>query len=201
MHLLSAPYVATGVDDVVTDVSGPLDDSVICQPVSVRHYRGVPASAKRGCANSRAPAYELRSKLAAASTRCLIDKVRGGRGMGGLTAQRKLKKAAKRHTDYMLSTNCFAHQCSGEPDLVARVTAAGYLPCTCSWSVGENLAWGIGRRATPAAIVDAWMASPPHREMILNGSMRDIDIGVKAGAPGSGTKKAATYTADFGVKN
>ena len=51
----------------------------------------------------------------------------------------------------------------------ARVTSAGYLPCNCSWSVGENLAWGKGKHGTPAAIVAAWMASPGHREMILTG--------------------------------
>jgi uncharacterized protein YkwD len=201
VHLLSAPYLVTGLDGVVIDVSGPLDYPVICQPISVRSADRLPADAKRGCENSRVPAYKLRPKQASESARCLIDKIRGGRGLRGLSAQRNLKKAAKRHTSRMLDIGCFSHQCPGEPDLVGRVTQAGYLPCTCTWSVGENLAWGIGQRATPAAIVDAWMASPPHREMILMGGMRDIDIGVKSGAPGSGTGKAATYTADFGVKS
>ena len=201
VNLLSAPYFATGIGDVVLDVSEPVDGRVICQHVSRRSGYSVSARAKRSCENVRTPGFRLRPKIAAASIRCLFDKIRGNHGLRRLSPQDNLKKAAKRHTDNMLSLGCFAHQCAGEPDLVGRVTAAGYLPCVCTWSVGENLAWGIRRRATPAAIVDAWMASPPHREMILMGAMRDVDVGIKGGAPGSRTSKAATYTADFGVKN
>jgi uncharacterized protein YkwD len=194
---VAAPAAPSAATDACSGVNLVADDGhVICQPVSRRS-----PMAKRGCQNSQVPGYKLRPKLAAAAIHCLFDKIRGGHGLRHLSPQNNLKKAAKRHTDQMLSIGCFAHQCPGEPDLVGRVTAAGYLPCTCNWSVGENLAWGIGWRATPAAIVDAWMASPPHREMILMGAMRDVDVGVKTGAPGSGTSKAATYTADFGVKN
>ena len=101
----------------------------------------------------------------------------------------------------MLAGACFSHQCSGEPDLVQRVTAAGYLPCTCSWTVGENLAWGVRGESSAAAIVDAWMHSPPHREMILRNGIQDVGVGVIAGRPGSSRAKGATYTADFGVKS
>jgi len=93
-----------------------------------------------------------------------------------------------------------AHDCPGEPDLVGRVIAADYLPCICRWTVAENIAWGARRRSTPKAIVDAWMGSPPHRAVILRGSLRDLDVGVSKGKPGNENARAATYTADFGAK-
>ena len=33
--------------------------------------------------------------------------------------------------------------------------------------IGQNIAWGTGSDTTPAHIVAAWMASPPHREIML----------------------------------
>jgi uncharacterized protein YkwD len=198
VHLVSAPYLATGIGSLTIDVSGPLDDLILCQPINLRPGEGLP---KQRCENSQVPGFRLKPRLAADSVRCLVNKVRGARGLHQLDPQDKLRRAAKRHTDHMVSSSCFAHVCPGEADLVGRVTSAGYLPCTCTWSVGENIAWGLGKHGTPAAIVAAWMASPPHREMILTGSMRDIDIGVKSGKPGSSGARAATYTADFGVKS
>jgi uncharacterized protein YkwD len=195
VQLVSAPYLVTGIGGLVIDISAPLDDLLICQAIDLKR-----PSSKRGCKDSRVPGFKLRPKDAAASVRCLIDKERAARGLHQLDAQGNLKRAAKRHTAHMVSTGCFAHECPGEPDLVHRVTSAGYLPCTCTWTVGENIAWASRGRSSPAGIVAAWMASPPHREMILTGNMRDVDVGVKAGSPGGNRPKAATYTADFGVK-
>jgi uncharacterized protein YkwD len=202
--LLAAPYVVQGIGDVTIDVSGPVDDRVFCQPVKARRSGGATARAARAaghCENAQVPGDRLKPGLAAAAIRCLIDKERSARGLKKLDAQKALKKAAKRHTNRMLAIGCFSHLCPGEPDLVGRVTATGYLPCDCSWSVGENLAWGLGKRGSPAAIVAAWMASPPHRETILTGSMEDIDIGARPGRPGGSHAAAATYTADFGYRD
>ncbi len=200
VRLVSAPYLAAGIGGLTLEVSGPLDNLIICQPISLRSHGGRPATPKAGCENSRVPSFKLRPKLAAESVRCLIDKERAARGLHQLDPQNKLRKAAKRHTEHMLHSGCFAHSCPGEADLVGRITSAGYLPCTCTWRVGENIAWGSGRNSTPAATVDAWMHSPPHREMILTAGMREVDVGVRSGRPGDGHSKAATYTADFGFK-
>ena len=35
------------------------------------------------------------------------------------------------------------------------------------FSVGQNIGWGTGSYTTPAHIVAEWMASAPHREIIL----------------------------------
>lgn len=79
---------------------------------------------------------------------------------------------------------------------------SGYLSSsTPGYEVGENIAWGSYADATPAAIVAAWMASPPHRANILDGSFRDTGIGVSAHLPSSFAAGATggIYTEDFGV--
>ncbi len=100
----------------------------------------------------------------------------------------------------MLKQNCFSHLCPGEKDLVARVVSTGYLPCTCTWGVAENLAWGEGSESTPAAVVDAWMNSASHRVNILNPKYDEIGIAVDDGSP-DGHGSASTYTTDFGFKS
>ena len=78
---------------------------------------------------------------------------------------------------------------------------AGLPALRLTWTVGENLAWGARRLSTPAAIVQAWMASPGHRDIILTRSFEQVDIGVASGKPGSPRARAATYTADFGRRD
>ena len=74
-----------------------------------------------------------------------------------------------------------------------RIRAAGYSGRT----LGETIGWGAGSLATPAAIVQAWMQSPPHRAIIMDGRFNEVGLGIAAGSP-SGTGDAATVTADFG---
>jgi uncharacterized protein YkwD len=131
---------------------------------------------------------------------CAINKQRRKHGRGSLDTKHALKKAGKRHSKYMERHHCFSHQCAGEADLVGRIQRTSYLPCTCTWRVGETLAWGDQGRGTPHAIVEAWMHSPPHRSVILDGRLRNIGIGLVWGSPSNPGARAATYTADFGFK-
>ena len=203
VNLLSGPYVANGISSpllgtVVLSIVTPLEGVVECQPVST----GPLGRAGGGGCKGDKPLTKMRRRDATKATHCLLEKERAKHGLSGLSLQSgTLGAAAGNHSSRMVETNCFAHQCSGEPDLVNRVTSAKYLPCDCSWQVGENIAWGRGKRSSPAAIVDAWMHSPPHRELILTGSIKDVGVGIKRGRPGDGKAKAGTYTADFGTKN
>ncbi len=63
--------------------------------------------------------------------------------------------------------------------------------------MGENLAWGTKHRGRPSAIVAAWLASPPHRRVMLHSRSRVVGIGVAHGTPWS--SRGWTYTADFGA--
>jgi uncharacterized protein YkwD len=131
---------------------------------------------------------------------CVINNKRHAHGVPAVKMTKALQRAGGRHARTMLARNCFDHQCSGEAPLATRVYNTGYLPCGCSWGLGENLAWGEKSRGSPARIVDAWMASPPHRATLLSASFRHVGIGVVWGSPWNSGMRAATYTADFGYK-
>ncbi len=133
-------------------------------------------------------------------TLCLLNKQRANHGMKKLRAQRNQRRAASRHSRLMVRRGCFSHQCPGEPDLVGRLERAGYLPCGCSWMVGENIAWGSGSYGSPRNIVESWMESPGHRENILNPRYEHIGVAVHSGSPGRRYRDAVTYTTDFGFK-
>ncbi len=199
VQLLSDSLVVDGITSpllgtVITTVAVPLDDLVQCQSLALKAAKG------RDCPNAQVPGPQLRPKVAAKAVRCLVDRERRSRGIAELGTQPELKNSAKDHTHRMLVNSCFSHQCPGEPDLVARTTAAQYLPCGCSWTVAENLAWGLRQYSSPAAMVDAWMQSPPHRETLLLERLNDIGVAVRDGRPGNRSARGSTYTANFGVK-
>jgi uncharacterized protein YkwD len=50
-------------------------------------------------------------------------------------------------------------------------------------------------------MVNAWMASTPHRANILDGKFREIGLGVVGGVPGRRRASGATFTTDFGVRH
>jgi uncharacterized protein YkwD len=136
-----------------------------------------------------------------AATLCLIDQVRELGGLDPLAANPSLHVAALGHSVDMVTNDYFAHETPGSGDLLARVTAAGYVLSTAfGYILGENIAWGAASNSTPAATVANWLASPEHRANILDATYRDTGIGVvaalpKAVAPGY---SGATYTEDFG---
>jgi uncharacterized protein YkwD len=132
---------------------------------------------------------------------CQINKKRRKHGLRPVKTKRSLRKAGKRHSKYMHRHNCFAHQCAGERDLISRIEATRYLPCNCTWRVGETLAWGARRRGTPRAIVRAWMHSSAHRHVLLDRGLKHVGIGLLWGSPRNSGARAATYTADFGHRS
>jgi uncharacterized protein YkwD len=158
------------------------------------------AMAGKRCKAANARPRSLSRKRAAKAVLCVVNKKRRAHGIGRLKRNHKLTKAARRHTRKMGKSGCFAHQCGGEPSLVGRLQKSGYLPCRCSWRIGENIAWGPKHKGTPAKIVRAWMHSPPHRQAILTGAFKDAGIGVHWGAPGKRHMRAGTSTIDFGAK-
>ena len=132
---------------------------------------------------------------------CAVNKQRHKHGVRSLRSRHALREASKRHSKYMESHHCFSHQCAGEADLVRRIERTSYLPCNCTWRVGETLAWGDQGRGTPHAIVRAWLHSPEHRHIMLDGGLKQIGVGLVWGSPSNPGARAATYTADFGYKS
>jgi uncharacterized protein YkwD len=118
---------------------------------------------------------------------CLINHERTRRHLPRLHSSRRLSRSAQGWTNAMVSHAGFGHG----SDFAARITAVGF-----NWSsVGENIAAGF---ATPASVVQAWMASTGHCQNILNPNFADVGTGVSGRAvPGFG--RAGTWTQDFGL--
>ena len=158
------------------------------------------APAAAACESADGEPGEITRGQARDAVACLINSRRATRGKGRLEDNSSLRKAAGRHTKHMQRRGCFAHECPGEKDLAGRIYDTGYLPCGCSWGIGENIAWGGRELGTPGSIVQSWMESAAHRRTILNGDYRHIGIGVAWGTPSNPGAEAATLTADFGYK-
>jgi uncharacterized protein YkwD len=134
------------------------------------------------------------SALTQAAVRCEINAIRVANGLKPMGTTRPLRVAATRHSVDMVRRHYFAHVSPSGQTVTDRVRRAGYD----GGRLGENIGWGSGSLATPAAIVQAWMNSPPHREIILTPAFRDLGVGIAQGAPVGGD--GATYTLDVGRK-
>jgi uncharacterized protein YkwD len=135
----------------------------------------------------------------ARTTLCMVNRARTRHGLAPVRRVATLRRAAAAYSHAMVAGGFFSHTGPDGSTPASRVRQAGYLRGASAWSVGETLAWGTGRLATPAAIVRAWMHSPGHRAILLDGRFRDVGIGVAVGAPGI-AGPAATVTADFGAR-
>ena len=127
---------------------------------------------------------------ASAAERALLDevnRVRGAHGLHPLRSNGSLARAARSHTRTMLTRQQFAHG-----NTVARLRRFGVRGPL----VGENLAWGSGRYASPASIVRMWLESPPHRANLLRRGFRRIGLAAGTGAF-AGFSSATVVTADF----
>ena len=144
----------------------------------------------------RAPAGACPTAVSPEAVRCEINAIRVAHGLRPVGPTSTLDKAAKRHSADMVRRHYFAHVSPSGLTVTERVKRAGYLRGAGSHHLGENIAWGSGSAATPAAIVQAWMNSPPHRAIILTPDFRDAGVGIAHGAPQGGD--GATYTLDVG---
>lgn len=91
-------------------------------------------------------------------------------GLRPLTLNPQLTVAAQTHSRNMAVQDFFDHVGSDRSQPWDRMTSAGY-----QWShAAENIAAG---QQTPEAVVNGWLASPGHRNNILNADLQDIGVG------------------------
>ncbi|MEU8239753.1 CAP domain-containing protein [Actinoplanes missouriensis] len=101
----------------------------------------------------------------------LVNQNRRGHGCDALTADRRLIEAANRHAADMARRNYFDHEDGRGERAGERVSHAGY-----SWRrYGENIARG---QKSPFEVVGDWMASPSHRENILDCRLEQMGVGL-----------------------
>jgi uncharacterized protein YkwD len=159
------------------------------------------SGAAAACPNADQPAASATVSQLAAGVRCLLNEERAGAQRSPVSANSRLATAAKGHAVDMVARHYFAHTSLGGATFVDRIRRAGYLPSRGQWSAGEILAWASGPLATPRGIVDAWMASPEHRRILMDPRFSDVGVGVAVGAPEASADPALTVDADFGRIN
>jgi uncharacterized protein YkwD len=155
-------------------------------------------SAQQGCENADITPTHANEPAVREAILCLHNEIRAQRGLPALRHDARLRSAAVAHSGHMVSRRFFEHTTPAGVTMVDRILASRYASRDVGWSLGENLAWGTGRLATPRNIMRAWMDSPGHRANIVKRTYREIGIGVVMGVPTS-SAAGATYTADFGV--
>lgn len=116
-----------------------------------------------------------------------MNRARAAHGLRPLRVDPKLVSAADAYARTLLSRNVFTHGTLG-----GRLASFGVVGPL----VGENLAWGVGARATAVGIVRAWLASPGHRRNLLRPGFRRVGVGAVTGTY-LGVAGATLVTADF----
>ena len=106
-------------------------------------------------------------------------------GLGQLRLSRMLTDAAQAYAVVLANGPCFEHTCGPVPNFELRINRVGYVGWT---TIGENIAAGY---PTAEAVVGGWMASPGHRENILQTGFTEMGVGVVFG-----TGKFGTYWAE-----
>ena len=154
------------------------------------------ASAAGACHAANASASQASKRALVRATLCVLNVQRARHDLRPLRLNRKLSRAARRHSRAMARQRFFSHNSRNGASFVDRIRRTGYLSGVRSWRIGENIAYGAGGRSTPRSIGGAWMRSAPHRANILSASFREIGIGLASGTPVGGG--GATYTTDFG---
>lgn len=101
----------------------------------------------------------------------MVNRYRRAIGCPNLWLDYRLMNAARSHAAEMANNVYFAHQSLRGETAGDRVEDTGY-----DWSrYAENIARG---QKSPARVVQDWLASPPHRENILNCRLREVGVGL-----------------------
>ncbi len=98
-------------------------------------------------------------------------------GLAPLTANYQLEEAASKKADDMFEKDYWAHDAPDGTTPWVFIKGAGYDYVYA----GENLARGF---VNSEDIVNAWMASPHHRENMLSENFNEVGFSVKAGKLG-----------------
>lgn len=116
-----------------------------------------------------------------------VNATRTAHGVAPLRVDDALTRAARFHSRQQLAAGRLEHG-----DFLSRLRRFD----AHGGALGENLAWGSGSYGRAAAIVRAWLNSPPHRANLLSRVFRRVGLGVAHGTF-AGYSGASVVTADF----
>ncbi|MGR3594685.1 MAG: CAP domain-containing protein [Limimaricola soesokkakensis] len=131
----------------------------------------IASAASSGCA--------LPAEVNAKATRIAsgLNAFRASQGLGRVTHDRDLSKAAQVQACDLARTGQFGHRGSDGSDHRVRLERTGY----CAGISAENLAWGYPRASQ---IITGWQGSPGHRQVMELDRAREFGVGIAQGAKG-----------------
>jgi uncharacterized protein YkwD len=133
------------------------------------------------------------------ATVCLINQLRRSYRLPALRADRYLQRVATGQVGQMVRWNYFADLPPNGRPSGAQIASSRYAAHAARVSTGQNIGWGTGNDATPTSMVAAWMASPPHRALMLARSFRDVGVGISLSLPAvlEQPERGALYAVEF----
>jgi uncharacterized protein YkwD len=159
-----------------------------------------PSAQAAQCAHEGDLATSLSLQDVRAALVCAVDAERTQRGLPAVQESQQLSRAAQGHAMDMVTRRFFAHVSPGGSTLGDRVGATGYMRGRRDWELGEAIAWAQQPLDTAASLVRAWLASPPHRAILLDRGFREVGIGVAPGLTDGSGRPGATAVLDFGFR-
>jgi uncharacterized protein YkwD len=99
-----------------------------------------------------------------------VNSARAAQGVAALSANGALTAAAQSYAQLLAQLDTLTHDAAG--GLLARIQASGYT----GGFLGEALWQGRGASYTPDEVVNDWLNSPPHREILLSTTYVDAGI-------------------------
>ncbi len=121
--------------------------------------------------------------------------------LGRLHANRALRGVAQRYSRLMVLLHFFDHVSLTGSTFVQRIQQSTYLHGYSGCRSARTSRGAVASSRTPRQIVQGLDALPPgHRANNLNGTYRDIGIGIATGVPVLGGGAGATYVNEFGQR-
>jgi uncharacterized protein YkwD len=161
-------------------------------------FASSPATASAAtCKHATAPPGTVSKQKLRAAVDCLINRARTRRDIGKLQPNTDLDHLGQSHSRLMVKKTCFRHRCGDEPSVKHRFEQSPYVKGASGFSYSEEL----GYETTPKQLVLRLLQHRNHRDVILDGTFRDIGVGVHRGAPVKHVdgSKFMTYTIELGA--
>lgn len=120
-----------------------------------------------------------------------INKMRRAHHLPTVKLTAPLARVARRHSSLMLKYDALSHSSFDGSSFSTRLARAGRHR-----QYGETLAWAPdGAHLNAHALLKLWLASAPHRAVLLNGKLRRVGVGRIYGSMGK--QRGNAITADF----
>ena len=143
------------------------------------------------------PVVDVPPIASAASTRAEIavvreiNKIRRQNHLHTVKLTAPLTRVARRHSTLMLKYDALSHSSFDGSSFSTRLARAGKHR-----QYGETLAWApSGAHVNAKALLKLWLASAPHRAVLMNGKLRRVGVGRVYGSLGA--QRGNAITADF----